>query len=78
MSSGGHPSAARHLAGLGLALALGLGCLGLDLTVPILIQGTVLQRAENLVIFLSIVALLSLAERIWVLVTARLNRPPPE
>lgn len=68
-------SAARHVIGVVLAVLLGVVCYGLYLYVPVWIRGTVLQSFGNLVIFVVIIAVLSLSERFWVYVTLRLKPP---
>lgn len=66
---------ARHMGGLLLAAAAGAGCYGLYLYVPLWIRGTLLQSLGNLATFAAVVALLSLAERIW---TALTSTPPKD
>lgn len=65
-----------HLAGIAMAVLLTVACYGLYVHVPGLVRGTFLQRIEYIVIFLGILALLTLAERLWVLVTAWLHPGP--
>lgn len=70
-------SIALHLAGLALAVLLAAACYGVYVYVPVLVRGTLLQRIENIMIFLGVIALLTVAERIWVLVATRIHRSPP-
>ncbi len=67
-----------HLFGLVLAGLLGWACYGLYLYVPGWIRETFLQSFGNLVTFVAAIALLTLAERIWVAVSDRLHLHPPE
>lgn len=62
---------ARHLAGLLLAGASGAACYALYLYVPLWIRGTLLQSLGNLATFVAVIAVLSLAERIWTFLTHR-------
>ena len=78
MTKAGSKSITLHLSGLALAVVLGAACLGVYVYAPALVRGTFFQRIENIVIFASIVALLTAAERLWVLVTARFQRHPPQ
>ena len=70
-------STTLHLAGLAVAVLLAAACYGVYVYVPVLVRGTFLQRIENIVVFLGVVALLTVAERVWVRVTARIHRHPP-
>jgi hypothetical protein len=70
------PTASRawHLGGLLLAAGLCAACGGLYLYIPLWLRGTPLQGLGNLVTFLSVIASLSLAERLWAHLRAGLHK----
>ncbi len=61
------PAASRawHLAGIVLAAGLCGASYGLYAYVPLWLRGTVFQGLGGLVTFLCVIALLSVAERLW-------------
>lgn len=71
-------STGMHLAGLALSILLAAACVGVYVFAPVLVRGTFLQRIENIIVILGIFALLTVAERLWVLVTARFHGHPPQ
>jgi hypothetical protein len=77
MASTRKPMRLRHLAGLLMAAVLGLACYALYLYVPIWIRGTFLQGLGNLVTFLAVIVLLSLAERLWGALQRLFHGDPP-
>jgi hypothetical protein len=78
MTQAAPKSIVLHLAGLALAILLAAACWGVYAYTPDLVRGTFFQRIENIVMFAAVVALLTLAERIWIIATSGFHAHPPE
>jgi len=64
----------RHGAGLVLAGLLGSACYGIYLYLPRLVRGTIVQDLTNLLTFLAIIAVLTLADLLWGMIDRRLGQ----